>query len=170
MNKRLLFACVVMLTMATVASAASFWGGLINGSFRINSYSTGSSPDAGSVGTATSGAGGIQSATTSGTIGSGLVVQIQGAAGSQTSDSDSQEQGLVAGQGQIVSNSGIGTATGSQTGGAGQTQTTTTSSGTATQTQYVIGTQSGTVTGTGSGSQGTVVQSSVVQIYQYQSY
>ena len=101
MRKTVLFACVIVLVASTSVFAASFWGGFLsNFSFRSGSISTGPSVNSGS--TPGGNASGVQYATTSGVTGSGGVIQGQGAAGYQDSDADSQEQGLAAGQGQVV--------------------------------------------------------------------
>ena len=170
MSKRLLYIIVVVLTLSSVTWASShFAGGQINGSLRVGCYSTGPSIQSGSTGCPTSGASGTQSANTQGSTGAGLVLQGQGAAGARSKQCNSQEQCLVAGQGQVVANAGKGSASGAQFGSAGQTQTLHSCSGASTQSQSTTGGQIGTATGTNCGSIGLAGGVGVVGMSQYQS-
>ncbi len=155
MRKRVLLLTAVVLALATTAPAASFWAGLLtNGAFRW-----GSTPDSNFNMGSNANSGGIQYASTQGTNGGGLVLQAEGAAGFQDEDEDSQEQGMIAGMGQLVANAGDGSSVGFQAGGAGQTQT----SDVGTQSQYVGGIQYAYVSGTG-----VATQTAVVLVYQNQ--
>jgi hypothetical protein len=158
MTKRMLLSFVVILTLSTIGSGASFWAVVA-----WTPSAPGTSPWTIQSGTPTYTVVGNQS----GSTGSSL---IEGAAGFQDSGSTSQTQGMVAGQGLTTNTSGSGTTTGQQAGAASQTQTSTTGSGMATQSQYVGGLQYGTVTSAGPNSQATIVQTSGVVVYQYQTY
>jgi hypothetical protein len=170
MSKRLLCIVVVVLTLSSVTWASSFTGGQVNGSFRMGGYSTGSSIQSGATGCPTSGAAGAQSASTQGCTGGGLVLQGQGATGSQYGLCGSQGQCLTAGQGQVVANGGTGSAAGAQFGSAGQTQNHSSCCGTSTQSQYTAGAQIGTTTGTNCGSIGLTGGTGCVGTYQVQTH
>ena len=163
MRKRefVLMAMLLALAIAAPARAApSFWGGfLTNGSFRLGGFTTGPSVNADS----NANSAGFQYADTGVTPGEALVVQAEGAAGFQDGDEDSQEQGMIAGMGQVVTAADGASATGLQGGVAGQTQT----NDCGTQTQYVSGVQYASVS-TSPGSTATVTQTTVILVYQSQ--
>ncbi len=160
MRKRVCLLLVVVLALATTAPAASFWAGLLtNGSWRWGGLGSGPQSNSG----ANANSAGIQYADTDGTTGGGLVLQAEGAAGFQDSDEDSQEQGMVAGMGQLVASTGDGSATGLQAGVAGQTQT----SDVGTQSAYAAGIQYAYVNTSGGGT-AVATQTAVILVYQSQ--
>jgi hypothetical protein len=163
MSKRLLCIVIVVLTVSSITWAGSFFaGGQVNGSLRIGPYSTGTSVNCSPLGS--------QAASTQGCSGSGLVLQGQGAAGSQYRYCGTQGQCLTAGQGQIVANTGTGSASGAQFGGVGQTQSHYSCLGSQSQSQYTAGGQIGMAMGTNCASLGMAGGMGSVGTYQYQTY
>jgi len=164
MRKRefLLMAVLLALAIAAPARAApSFWGGfLLNGALKLGP----GAPDTRTNSGSNANAAGFQYATAEGgAAGGALVLQAEGAAGFQDGDEDSQEQGMIAGMGQVVTAANGGSATGLQGGVAGQTQT----NDCGTQTQYVSGVQYASVS-TSPGSSATVTQTTTILVYQSQ--
>ncbi len=160
MRKRVLLVMALVLALSTVAPAESFWGGLLNGVFHVGSGTDSSENEDSNFNSR-----GYQYAEVQGSpLGVGYVGQAAGAAGFQNSDMNSQQQGAIAGMGQIVVVADGSSATGFQAGYVYDTQ----SGPWGTQSYLIAATQFSYVS-TQEGGSATTTQTAVVTVYQNQS-